>query len=241
MNTPKLNIDKRKAAIVVAVILGIVATFYLGGVCGQLNANYQQWMTDGGMTGDVVMQPPNFNPLFSIPYAFTGDGIKGVIFILVVAGGIFLYVKIHNKFSSNDLDDRNFSRSKSGTYGTAGWMGDKEMKEVLEVTSPGKAHGTILGKTGSSVICLPDDTRLNKHIAVFGASGTMKSRAIIRNLLFQAMKRNESVVLTDPKSELYADTAEMFRRRGYTVKIYNLVQPEYSDSWNCMSDLGGIP
>ena len=239
MNTPRLNIDKRKAAIVVAVILGIIAAFYLGGVCGQLNANYQLWMADGGMTGDVVMQPPNFNPLFSIPYAFTGDGIKGVLFILVVAGGIFLYVKIHNKFSSNDLDDRNFSRSKSGTYGTAGWMGDKEMKEVLEVTSPGKAHGTILGKTGSSVICLPDDTRLNKHIAVFGASGTMKSRAIIRNLLFQAMKRNESVVLTDPKSELYADTAEMFRRRGYTVKIYNLVQPEYSDSWNCMSDLGG--
>ena len=233
------HINRRKIAIVAAVILGIVATFYLGGVCGQLNANYQQWTAGGGMTGDAVMQPPNFNPLFSISYAFTGDGIKGVLFLLVVAGGIFLYVKIHNKFSSNDLDDRNFSRSKSGTYGTAGWMDDTEMKEVLEVTSPGKAHGTILGKTGSSVICLPDDTKLNKHIAVFGASGTMKSRAIIRNLLFQAMKRNESVVLTDPKSELYADTAEMFRRRGYTVKIYNLVQPEYSDSWNCMSDLGG--
>ena len=239
MNTPKLNIDKRKAAIVVAVILGIVAAFYVGGLCGQLNANYQQWTADGGMTGDAVMQPPNFNPLFSIPYAFTGDGIKGVLFVLVVAGGIFLYVKFHNKFSSNDLDDRNFSRSKSGTYGTAGWMSEKEMKEVLEVTSSGKARGTILGKTGSSVICLPDDTRLNKHIAVFGASGTMKSRGVIRPMLFQAIKRGESVIVTDPKAELYADTAEMFRNRGYTVKIFNLVQPEYSDSWNCMADLQG--
>lgn len=239
MNIPKLSIDKRKTAIVVAVILGIFTAVYLGGICGQLNANYQQWAADGGMTGDAVMQPIEFSPLFAIPYAFTGDGIKGLLFLLVVAGGIFLYVKIHNKFSGNDFDDRNFSRSKSGTYGTAGWMNDKEMKEVLEVTTPAKAHGTILGKTGSSVLCLPDDTRLNKHIAVFGASGTMKSRAIIRNLLFQAMKRNESVVLTDPKSELYADTAEMFRQRGYTVKIFNLVQPEYSDSWNCMSDLGG--
>ena len=98
------HINRRKIAIVAAVILGIVAAFYLGGVCGQLNANYQQWTADGGMTGDAVMQPPNFSPLFSIPYAFTGDGIKGVLFILVIAGGIFLYVKIHNKFSSNDLD-----------------------------------------------------------------------------------------------------------------------------------------
>lgn len=239
MKTPKLSIDKRKIAIVIAVILGIFAAIYLGGLCGRLNANYRQWAADDGMTGDAVMQPVEFSPLCMIPYAFTGDGIKGVLFVLIVAGGIFLYVKIHNKFSSNDFDDRNFSRSKSGTYGTAGWMNAKEMKEVLEVTTAAKAHGTILGKTGSSVLCLPDDTRLNKHIVVFGASGTMKSRAIIRNLLFQAMKRNESVVLTDPKSELYADTAEMFRQRGYNVKIFNLVEPEYSDSWNCMSDLGG--
>ena len=231
--------DKRKAAIGVAIFLGAVAALFVGGVCGQLNANYQQWTADGGMTGNATMNPTNFSPLYAIPYAFTAEGIKGVLFVLVAVVGIFLYVKIHNKFSSNDMDDRNFTRSKSGTYGTAGWMNDKEMKEVLEVTTAAKAEGTILGKVGKSVVCLPEDTRLNKHIAVFGASGTLKSRGIIRPMLFQAMKRNESVIVTDPKSELYTDTAAMFRSRGYTVKVFNLVHPEYSDSWNCMADLQG--
>lgn len=239
MDTPKNNFDKRKAAIAVAILLGALAALFVGGVCGQFNANYHQWVEAGGMSGDASMEPINFSPLFSIPYAFTGDGIKGVLFVLVMAGVIFIYVKIHNRFSSNDTDDRNFTRSKTGTYGTAGWMSDKEMKEVLEVTAPSKARGIILGQKGNSVVCLPDDTRLNKHIAVFGASGTMKSRAIIRNMLFQAIRRQESVICTDSKTELYTDTAELFRKHGYNVKVLNLVQPDYSDSWNCMADLGG--
>lgn len=86
---------------------------------------------------------------------------------------------------------------------------------------------------------MPRDTRLNRHIAIFGASGTMKSRAIIRNALFQSIGRGESVIITDSKAELYADTSELFRENGYDVKVFNLVNPEHGDSWNCMSDLNG--
>ena len=128
---------------------------------------------------------------------------------------------------------------KNGTYGTATWMSEKEMQEELEVTTPEKAEGTILGEYKGKIVCMPKDTRLNRHIAIFGASGTMKSRAVIRNALFQAMKRGESVIITDSKAELYADTAEMYRNNGYEVKVFNLVTPEHSDSWNCMSDLNG--
>ena len=233
------HINQRKIGILLAIILGTIATLYLGGVAGQLYASYQQWIDDGGMVGNAIMQPIEFDPRFSIPHAFTRNGLIGVVFILAVSGIIFILVRFSNRFSSKDTDARNFLRSNSGTYGTAGWMSDKEMKAVLEVTSAQNAHGTILGKRGNSVVCLPDDTRLNKHIAVFGASGTMKSRAIIRNLLFQAMRRNESVLVTDAKAELYADTAELFRKKGYTVKVFNLVQPTHGDSWNCMDSLGG--
>ena len=33
--------------------------------------------------------------------------------------------------------------------------------------------------------------------------------------------------------------SELFRKHGYAVKVFNLVAPEHSDSWNCMSDLHG--
>ena len=109
---------------------------------------------------------------------------------------------------------------------------------MLELTTPEKAEGVILGEYEGKTVCMPRDTRLNKHIAICGASGTMKSRAVIRNALFQALKNDESVVIADPKADLYRDTAEMFRANGYEVKVFNLVSPANSDSWNCMSDIG---
>ena len=74
---------------------------------------------------------------------------------------------------------------------------------------------------------------------MFGASGTGKSRGLIRPALFGIIERGESAIVTDSKGELYADTAELFRSHGYEVQVFNLVTPEHGDSWNCMSDLGG--
>ncbi len=233
------NPATRKVGIIIAVILGAAIALYLGGVCGQLYANYQQWSADGGMTGDAIMRPLNLEVLYTVKFVFTEDGIKGFLFVIVAAAGVFIYVKLHNRFSSKDFDNRNFTRSKNGTYGTAGWMDDKEMRQVLEVAVPQKARGVILGQINKSVVCLPRNTRLNRHIAVMGSTGSMKSRAIFRNVLFQAIRRGESVICSDPKSELYADTAELFRQRGYNVKVFNLIQPEHGDSWNCMADLNG--
>ena len=53
------------------------------------------------------------------------------------------------------------------------------------------------------------------------------------------MALGESVVITDPKAELYNDTSELYRKHGYEVKVFNLVDPAHGDSWNCMADLGG--
>lgn len=115
-------------------------------------------------------------------------------------------------------------------------MSEKEMKSVLEVQPIDHADGIILGERNGAAICLPADTRLNRHIAVFGASGTMKSRGVIRPALFNIIKRGESAIITDSKGELYADTAELFRKNGYEVRVFNLVNPEHGDSWNCMSE-----
>lgn len=230
---------KRTIVIVIVAILGCVCLLYLGGMLAQLMKNYTAWLGSGGLSSETKMEAVTWNFFVSMRHAFTLNGIKSTFGILIVGGAIFAYIKFHDKFDSKDYDPRGFSKSKTGTYGTASWMSEKEMKEVLEINTPSKAEGVILGEYNGKAVCMPKDTRLNRHIAIFGASGTMKSRAIIRNALFQALKRNESVVITDPKSELYADTAELYRKNGYEVKVFNLVNPEHGDSWNCMSDLCG--
>ncbi len=39
--------------IAIIVVLGLAAALYLGGVAGQLHANYLQWEADGGMNSDA--------------------------------------------------------------------------------------------------------------------------------------------------------------------------------------------
>lgn len=234
-----MDSKKRSIGIAIIVILGLAALMYLSGLLGQLLANYFIWLESGGISGESSMPPVDWSLIKCLQQSFTPDGFKAMLIILAAGGGIFAYIKLHDKFDGKEYDPRGFVKSKTGAYGTASWMTEKEMKDVLEIASPSKAEGIILGEYKGNVICLPKDTKLNRHIAIFGASGTMKSRAIIRNALFQAIKRNESVVITDPKGELYSDTAEMFRSEGYEVKVFNLVHPEHSDSWNCMSDLHG--
>ena len=231
--------NKRTLGIIIAAILGSVALLYLGGMLGQLLTNYEVWQAAGGMSGQARIESVGWNPFECIPGAFSGPGIKSIGLILLVGAGIVVYVKFHDKFSSNDYDPRGFTRSKYGTYGTAAWMGEKELKEVLEVKSPEQADGIILGERNGNVVCLPKDTRLNRHIAVFGASGTQKSRGIIRPALFSVIKRGESAIITDPKNEIYNDMSELFRQNGYEVRVFNLVTPQHGDAWNCMSDLQG--
>ena len=139
-----------------------------------------------------------------------------------------------------DVDrERNFEYSSKGTYGTSGFMSEKEMYNIFDVDSVKNNTGILLGTYKNKPIFLPHDTFMNKNVAVFGASGSMKSRAYVRNYIFQAARRGESLVITDPKSEMYEDMAVYLENQGYDVKVFNLVSPQNSDSWNCIADING--
>ena len=232
--------DKKKFILAIGcIILALFMLLFISGLIAQVANNYSEWMSADGLTGNVTMKPPNWNPFVCIGQAFTLRGLFCLLAIVTIGGVIFLIYKLYDRFDGKKKDPRGFTTSDSGVYGTATFMTDKEMQKMLELTTPEKAEGVILGEYEGKTVCMPRGTKLNKHIAICGASGTMKSRAIIRNALFQALKNDESVVIADPKADLYRDTAEMFRANGYEVKVFNLVSPTNSDSWNCMSDLGG--
>lgn len=135
---------------------------------------------------------------------------------------------------------RNLIYSNKGTYGTAGFMSRKELAEVLDLVPDIRKHsGTILGELDHQVICIPPKTRFNGNLAVYGASGSKKTRAFCVNMILQCAARKSSLVICDPKSELYEKTSEYLRDQGYTVRVFNLVTPLASDSWNCLAEVGG--
>ena len=177
-----------------------------------------------------------FRAMFTMPYGIIG------IAICVLVLGLLVFMVMRMGFGDKGEYDRNRNLiySNKGTYGTAGFMPEKEISEVLDVVSDVRKHtGTILGKQNGKAICVPKETRLNANIAVYGASGSMKTRAFCINRILQSAARGESLIITDPKSELYEKTSEYLRSKGYVVKVFNLVSPESSDSWNCLCEIEG--
>ena len=128
------NEKKRRIVIIAAVILGMLGLIYLGGMIGQFMNHYKTWLGAGGVGGNTEMKSVNFSPLACIPQAFTVNGSKGILGIIFAAAGIFLYVRFHDKFDGKEIDPRGFAKSKTGAYGTAGWMSETDMNEVLEIS-----------------------------------------------------------------------------------------------------------
>lgn len=165
-----------------------------------------------------------------------------LIFLLLAA-----FIVFQGKSSSlaGTDEERNFNYSSLGTYGTAGYMKAEEQKKVLQADRNVRdTDGIILGtdlKVGC-VLSLPTTSRLNRNIAVCGSQGSMKSRAFARNMILQCVKRGESMFVTDPKSELYEDTASYLKAQGYMVRQWNLISLDNSDAWDCLGEIdeGGL-
>ena len=249
---------KKQKAIVFLVILVVLAE-YVAGIIGQMMR--PQEITNA-LT--VTKRPVSLNPIIAMQAAFnTPAGLMLNAFILICVI-IFVIIKLKGKDDSLIKDPRGFDISLTGEYGTAHFMTESEREKSLVTGSIDTAMGNILGYVGidpsfidmsitpqsgfeykqvedsnminSKVVSLPTKTRLGPHVAVFGASGSGKSYCFSRNLMFQCADRGESMIVTDPKGELYNDASNMLKQMGYEVKQFNLKMPIYSDSWNCLQE-----
>ena len=108
-------------------------------------------------------------------------------------------------------------------------MNEKEMQEVFGIND---VPGIILGKYKNNIVKLKFDSHFNKNISVFGSSGSMKTTAFLLTNLLELSKYKKSIIVTDPKSEIYRITSSYFKEIGYTVKVFNLKDMKHSDRWN---------
>ncbi len=225
--------------LILPIALG--ALLYGGGYIAQFFYNYDVWQAAGGVFGTAPEFPDgNFfaciAAVFRWPYGLYGVG--GCIAALAVL--VFMVMRMGYSETGAYDRERNLIYSNKGTYGTAGFMTKKELKGVLDLVPNIRKHpGIILGEIDGEVICVPLKTRFNGNLAVYGASGSKKTRAFCVNMILQSAARRASLVICDPKSELYEKSSAYLRDQGYTVKVFNLVTPAASDSWNCLSEIEG--
>lgn len=240
--------SKKKRLFSILLVLPplLFGLLYGGGYIAQFMRNYNQWQSAGGTPGDGTSpQTPSFaigscfEAIFSMPY-----GIFGILICVAALALLIIMIMRMGWGETGERDrDRNFVYSRKGTYGTAGFMSEKEAEEIFDITSNLKnKSGTIFGMLDGKFVCMPNESMLNRNVAVYGASGSMKTRAYCMNRILQAAHgpegQRESLIICDPKSELYEKASE-YLRNTHIVKVFNLVSPENSDSWNCLAEIEG--
>lgn len=198
--------------------------FYLAGLLAQFLNIRSRWIPGN------ELRLPSINPFKCLVMLFTPFGLQAIVglFLFLVVVLLFIWMNREERPKMRYDKERNFWYSDKGVYGTAGWMSDKELRACFDVTpeeEAGNLEEIIYGYKDGMVVSRKADSMLGPHIAVMGSSGSMKSRTISRAMIISTAKKGNSLVVSDPKGELAADTMEYLKGYGYEVKILNVVDP----------------
>lgn len=172
----------------------------------------------------------------------TGYGIVTALVFACAITFVIIRFSVNNTDlnATKEVDDRGVATSMAGTYGTARWMNETEAKKVYEVGPVENVTGTILGQftqDGKEVIALPFEPTGNRNLILIGPPGSGKSFGYVRTAVFQSIVRGESVVVTDPKGEIHNDMRKLLESRGYKVKVFNLINLDLSNAWDCVQEI----
>ena len=170
-----------------------------------------------------------------VPFqAFSGEYIATTLtFFFLVLIGIFVAV-------SSYFFDREkgfgFKTSKKDK-GYSRWAKDKEIKTARNIHEiDPKAYtaqyaGIPVINNGKKMWV--DDGEM--HNLVVGSTGAGKTSLVVFPQVHSLAKKGESIILTDPKGELYEQTAEMLKERGYNIIVLNFRSPQNGNAWNPMA------
>ena len=137
-----------------------------------------------------------------------------LIFLAVYAGVIALY------YSSQQ------NRRPGAEHGSARWGNVHELNKKYSDKAP--SNNAILTKHLNMSL----NGRLhmrNLLQIIVGGSGAGKTRFVVKPNLMLA---NASFICTDPKGEIVRAVAPLLLQQGYVVKVFGLIDPAHSDSYN---------
>lgn len=172
--------------------------------------------------------------------------VSTLVFYLLALVGVFMSVSSY--FFEREKGFGYTSKKKEESKGGwAKWMEETDMKKAYDIKQIDlwkdeydhsgvpiiiegkKQHGSKLQRCKAWV----DDGE--NHTLIMGASGSGKTWAILDSLVKILGRRGESMIITDPKGEIYENNANMLREYGYKVIILNFRDPKYGACWNPFS------
>lgn len=129
-----------------------------------------------------------------------------------------------------------FSTEKS-SKGYSHWAKEKEIKtdDGVAMVKPNAEEADV---AGIPLMIKKDEIWVDNgsyHSLVIGATGSGKTQTVIFPTVEVLAKKKESMIITDPKGEIYEQTSNMLRDKGYNVLVLNFRDPQEGNCWNPLS------
>ena len=190
--------------------------------CAIAVLNFSSFSTDGTFYGLLPFK------------AFTPQYI-GFTLGLFVAALILIFTSVSSKiFSKEKGDGFGLFFSEKSSDGYSKWASDKDIKtdknivKVRTIDDHIEAAGVALVNNGKEMWV--DNGEYHKLI--IGSTGSGKTECVVKPLVNLLSKKGESMVITDPKGEIYQYCGEYLKKQGYNIVILNFRDPEKGNSWN---------
>ena len=132
------------------------------------------------------------------------------------------------------------SSSEDNTYGSASWADKKEINSKYNLVSllePNDNYGIVANSYETKLKNMMVNIRSETHTMVVAGTRSGKTQGIVIPTLqlFARSNAKPSVLVTDPKGELFETNSKVFQENGYEVIRLDLRNPELSLFWNPLS------
>lgn len=118
--------------------------------------------------------------------------------------------------------------------GYSRWSKDKEIKEDKNIEHV-FASDRKVSAAGIPLINNGKDIWVDNgeyHNLVIGSTGSGKTQTIVKPMVNLLAKKGESMIITDPKGEIYEYSAEYLKEQGYKIIVLNFRDPKNGNAWN---------
>ena len=203
-------------------VLYCILLFYL---CAIAVLNFSSLSTDGTFYGLLPFK------------AFTPQYFPATLVLFIVAlVGIFTSVSSYIFKKDKDGGIGLIFKKKSND-GYSSWAKDKDIKEQSGVECVHPTDETV-SAAGIPLINNGKEIWVDNgeyHNLVIGSTGSGKTQTIVKPMVNLLAKKGESMIITDPKGEIYKYSASYLKEKGYRIIVLNFREPQRGNSWNPLS------
>ena len=116
--------------------------------------------------------------------------------------------------------------------GYSRWATEKEMKKELKMvdalSEKSEYAGVPIMNDGKHIWV--DDGEF--HNLIIGSTGSGKTEMTIQPMVKVLAKKGESMIITDPKGEIFEKNAIELKEKGYNIVLLNFRNPQNGNCWN---------